>query len=699
MNTILNASRLFSKTVASSIVSRTVTGNVTPCRQMANMLAKPNATFLNRYYRNDFAEAKRWKSDQVKGVVIGIDLGTTNSCVAVMEGKSAKVIENAEGARTTPSVVAFTADGERLVGMPAKRQAVTNAANTLYATKRLIGRRFDDKEVQKDMKIVSYKIVKSSNGDAWVEAHGKMYSPSQIGAFILTKMKETAEAYLNTPVKNAVVTVPAYFNDSQRQATKDAGQIAGLNVLRVINEPTAAAIAYGMDKSEDKVVAVYDLGGGTFDISILEIQKGVFEVKSTNGDTFLGGEDFDNTLVNFLAAEFKKDQGVDVAKDFMAMQRLKEAAEKAKIELSSSLQTDINLPYLTMDASGPKHLNMKLTRSKFESLVADLIKRTVEPCKKAISDAEVNKSDIKEVILVGGMSRMPKVQELVQEIFGRAPSKAVNPDEAVAVGAAVQGGVLSGNVTEILLLDVTPLSLGIETLGGVMTKLINRNTTIPTKKSQVFSTAADGQTQVEIKCYQGEREMAGNNKLLGQFSLVGIPPAPRGVPQIEVTFDIDANGIVNVSARDKGTGKEQQIVIQSSGGLSKDDIENMIKNAEKFAEADKKKREIVETVNQAEGIIHDTESKMEEFKDQLPSEEYEKLKEKISQTREVLANKDNETPEKIKEVCNDLQQSSLKLFEMAYKKMAADREASSSSTSSSSSSTTEGEEAKKEDKN
>ena len=612
---------------------------------------------------------KRWKSEQVKGYVIGIDLGTTNSCVAVMEGKTPKVIENAEGSRTTPSVVAFTKDGERLVGMPAKRQAVTNAANTFYATKRLIGRRFDDAEVQKDMKIVSYKIVKASNGDAWVEAHGKMYSPSQVGAFILMKMKETAEGYLNQPVKNAVITVPAYFNDSQRQATKDAGQIAGLNVLRVINEPTAAAIAYGMDKSEDKLVAVYDLGGGTFDISILEIQKGVFEVKSTNGDTFLGGEDFDNALVNYLAAEFKKDQGIDVTKDIMAMQRLKEAAEKAKIELSSSLQTDINLPYLTMDASGPKHMSLKLTRSKFESLVADLIKRTIEPCKKAIADAEVSKSDIKEVILVGGMSRMPKVQELVQETFGRAPSKSVNPDEAVAVGAAVQGGVLSGNVTEILLLDVTPLSLGIETLGGVMTKLINRNTTIPTKKSQVFSTAADGQTQVEIKVYQGEREMASNNKLLGQFSLVGIPPAPRGVPQIEVTFDIDANGIVNVSARDKGTGKEHQIVIQSSGGLSKDDIENMIKAAEKFAEEDRKKREIVETVNQAEGIIHDTESKMEEFKDQLPTEEYEKLKEKIAKTREVLANKDNETPEKIKETCNDLQQSSLKLFEMAYKKV------------------------------
>ncbi|KPM10172.1 Retinal guanylyl cyclase 2 [Sarcoptes scabiei] len=703
MTNLLQASRILARNVLPSSTSKlSVRFTSNQCRSSSLIaLHHKNNNFLhNRQFI--FSSIRRWKSEQVKGYVIGIDLGTTNSCVAVMEGKTPKVIENAEGSRTTPSVVAFTKDGERLAGMPAKRQAVTNAANTFYATKRLIGRRFDDAEVQKDMKIVSYKIVKASNGDAWVEAHGKMYSPSQIGAFILMKMKETAESYLNQSVKNAVITVPAYFNDSQRQATKDAGQIAGLNVLRVINEPTAAAIAYGMDKSEDKIVAVYDLGGGTFDISILEIQKGVFEVKSTNGDTFLGGEDFDNALVNYLASEFKKDQGVDVTKDIMAMQRLKEAAEKAKIELSSSLQTDINLPYLTMDAAGPKHMNLKLTRSKFESLVADLIKRTIEPCKKAISDAEVSKSDIKEVILVGGMTRMPKVQEIVQEVFGRPPSKSVNPDEAVAVGAAVQGGVLSGNVTEILLLDVTPLSLGIETLGGVMTKLINRNTTIPTKKSQVFSTAADGQTQVEIKVYQGEREMASNNKLLGQFSLIGIPPAPRGVPQIEVTFDIDANGIVNVSARDKGTGKEQQIVIQSSGGLSKDDIENMIKAAEKFAEEDRKKRELVETVNQAEGIIHDTESKMEEFKDQLPSEEYEKLKEKIAKTREILANKDNETPEKIKETCNDLQQSSLKLFEMAYKKMAAERESASSSSSSSASSDQQSsheEETKKEEKN
>nr|CAI5861293.1 unnamed protein product [Callosobruchus analis] len=592
-----------------------------------------------------------------------------------MEGKQPKVIENAEGSRTTPSVVAFSKDGERLVGMPAKRQAVTNSANTFYATKRLIG------------------------SDAWVQSSdGTMYSPSQIGAFILVKMKETAEAYLNTKVKNAVITVPAYFNDSQRQATKDAGQIAGLNVLRVINEPTAAALAYGMDKTDDKIIAVYDLGGGTFDISILEIQKGVFEVKSTNGDTFLGGEDFDNVLVNHLVSEFKKEQGLDITKDAMAMQRLKEAAEKAKIELSSSLQTDINLPYLTMDASGPKHMNLKLSRAKFESLVNDLIKRTVEPCQKALKDAEVAKSDVGEILLVGGMTRMPKVQSLVQDVFGKQPSRAVNPDEAVAVGAAVQGGVLAGDVTDVLLLDVTPLSLGIETLGGVFTRLINRNTTIPTKKSQVFSTAADGQTQVEIKVYQGEREMANNNKLLGQFSLVGIPPAPRGVPQIEVTFDIDANGIVHVSARDKGTGKEQQIVIQSSGGLSKDEIENMVKNAEQYAQQDKVKKERVEAINQAEGIIHDTETKMEEYKDQLPKEECDKIKEEIGKVRELLAKKDDADPEEVRKATTTLQQSSLKLFEMAYKKMAAEREGGSSSSSQEGQQNEESKE-KKEEKN
>lgn len=673
-------------------------------RQHLSTLRKQVAN-SNIYDQLNF-NTRRYASDKVKGHVIGIDLGTTNSCVAIMEGKTAKVLENSEGARTTPSVVAFLKDGERITGMPARRQAVTNADNTLSATKRLIGRRFDDAEVQKDIKNVAYKIVKASNGDAWLEAQGKMYSPSQVGAFVLVKMKETAESYVGQPVKNAVVTVPAYFNDSQRQATKDAGQISGLNVLRVINEPTAAALAYGMDKSDDRLIAVYDLGGGTFDISILEIQKGVFEVRSTNGDTFLGGEDFDNYLVQFLVKEFKRDQGIDITKDNMALQRLREAAEKAKIELSSSLQTEINLPYLTMDASGPKHMNMKLSRSQFESIVNDLIKRTVGPCQKALQDADVKKSDVQEVILVGGMTRMPKVQSTVQELFGKQPSKAVNPDEAVAIGAAIQGGVLAGDVTDVLLLDVTPLSLGIETLGGVFTKLINRNTTIPTKKSQVFSTAADGQTQVEIKVHQGEREMALDNKLLGQFQLIGIPPAPRGIPQIEVTFDIDANGIVNVSARDKGTGKEQQIVIQSSGGLSKDEIENMVKNAEKYAAEDQKRKEVVEAVNSAESIIHDTESKMTEYKDQLPADECDKLREHITKVKEVLGNKENETPENIKQVTNDLQQSSLKLFEMAYKKMAAEREGSQSSSSSSdssestdSTSSETDQEQKKEDKN
>jgi len=623
-------------------------------------------------------------SGGIRGKVIGIDLGTTNSCVSVMEGQQAKIIENAEGARTTPSVVAFTPEGERLVGMPAKRQAVTNSANTFYATKRLIGRKFADEEVKKDMQTVSFKIVKASNGDAWVSgSDGKVYSPSQIGAFTLTKMKETADAYLGSAVNNAVVTVPAYFNDSQRQATKDAGKIAGLNVLRVINEPTAAALAYGMDKTDDKVIAVFDLGGGTFDVSVLEIQKGVFEVKSTNGNTFLGGEDFDNALLTHLVQEFKKEQGIDLTKDQMALQRVREAAEKAKVELSSAVQTDINLPYLTMDASGPKHMNMKLTRAKFESIVGDLIKKCVEPCHKAMKDAEVSKSDIGEVILVGGMSRMPKVQDTCKEIFGRNPSKSVNPDEAVAMGAAIQGGVLAGDVTDVLLLDVTPLSLGIETLGGVFTKLISRNTTIPTKKSQVFSTAADGQSQVQIKVHQGEREMAADNQLLGKFDLVGIPPMPRGVPQIEVSFDIDANGIVNVSARDKGTGKEQQIVIQSSGGLSKDQIENMVREAEKHAQQDAIMKERIEAVNQAEGVLHDTETKLEEYKDQVPAEDVTKMKDQIKEVREKLANKDEMSGEEIKKTVSDLQSSSLKMFEVAYKKMASERESGSGSSNSS----------------
>merc|ERR1711892_379265 len=558
---------------------------------------------------------------QVQGRVAGIDLGTTNSCVAVMEGTQAKVLENAEGSRTTPSYVAITADGERLVGAPARRQAVTNPANTFYATKRLIGRQHNDPDLKKDIDASPFSIVRANGGDAWVEgSDGKRYSPSQVGAFILGKMKETAEQYIGSKVDNAVVPVPAYFNDAQRQATKDAGQIAGLNVLRVINEPTAAALAYGLEKDEDKVIAVYDLGGGTFDISVLEIQKGVFEVKSTNGDTLLGGEDFDNTIIRHIVAEFKKQSGIDVSKDIQAVQRIKEAAENAKIELSSSTQTDINLPYLTMDATGPKHLNLKMTRAQFEGIVDKLLQRTVEPCNKAIKDSEFSKNEIDEVILVGGMTRMPKVVEIVANVFGKPASKSVNPDEAVAIGAAIQGGVLARNVTDVLLLDVTPLSLGIEVMGGVMDKMIMRNTTIPTKKQKTYSTAADGQTQVEIKIFQGEREMAAENKLLGNFQLGGIPPAPRGVPQIEVTFDIDANGIVNVSSRDKGTGKEMTITVQSSGGLSKDQIENMLKDAEKYAEKDKKLKELIEMRNRCDSQLHDIETKLDDFKDQLDAD-------------------------------------------------------------------------------
>ena len=549
--------------------------------------------------------------------VIGIDLGTTNSCVAVMDGKDAKVIENAEGARTTPSIVAFTENGERLVGQPAKRQAVTNPENTIFAVKRLIGRRYDDPVTEKDKKLVPYKIVKGDNGDAWVEAAGKKQSPSQVSAMILQKMKETAEAYLGEKVEKAVITVPAYFNDAQRQATKDAGKIAGLEVLRIINEPTAAALAYGLDKKEGKTIAVYDLGGGTFDISVLEIGDGVFEVKSTNGDTFLGGEDFDMRLVEYLAAEFKKEQGIDLKTDKLALQRLKEAAEKAKIELSSSAQTEINLPFITADQTGPKHLTMKLTRAKFESLVDDFVQRTIEPCKAALKDAGLKAAEIDEVVLVGGMTRMPKIQEVVKQFFGKEPHKGVNPDEVVAIGAAIQAGVLQGDVKDVLLLDVTPLSLGIETLGGVFTRLIERNTTIPTKKSQVFSTAEDSQSAVTIRVFQGEREMAQDNKMLGQFDLVGIPPAPRGVPQIEVTFDIDANGIVNVSAKDKGTGKEHQIRIQASGGLSDADIEKMVKDAEANAETDKKRRALVEARNQAESLVHSSEKSLKEYGDKV----------------------------------------------------------------------------------
>lgn len=601
------------------------------------------------------------------GKVIGIDLGTTNSCVAVMDGKNAKVIENSEGMRTTPSIVAVTDDGERLVGQPAKRQAVTNPERTFFAVKRLIGRRYDDPMVEKDKKLVPYKIVKASNGDAWVEADGQTYSPSQVSAFILQKMKETAEAHLGQKVDQAVITVPAYFNDAQRQATKDAGKIAGLEVLRIINEPTAAALAYGLDKTKAGTIAVYDLGGGTFDISILEIGDGVFEVKSTNGDTFLGGEDFDMRLVGYLADEFQKEQGINLRNDKLALQRLKEAAEKAKIELSSTTQTEINLPFITADQTGPKHLTMKLTRAKFEALVDDLVQKTVEPCRKALKDAGVTAGEIGEVVLVGGMSRMPKVQEVVKQLFGKEPHKGVNPDEVVAIGAAIQAGVLQGDVKDVLLLDVTPLSLGIETLGGVFTRIIDRNTTIPTKKSQVFSTAEDNQNAVTIRVFQGEREMAADNKMLGQFDLMGIPPAPRGMPQIEVTFDIDANGIVNVSAKDKATGKEQQIRIQASGGLSEADIEKMVKDAEANAEADKKRREAVTAKNEADGLVHSTEKALAEHGSKVAETERRAIEDAVSDLKEALKGDDAEA---IKAKTQTLAQASMKLGEAMYKQQA-----------------------------
>ncbi|KAG6902761.1 hypothetical protein C0995_011909 [Termitomyces sp. Mi166 len=627
-------------------------------------------------------------NSKVNGPVIGIDLGTTNSCVSVMEGKSSRVIENAEGARTTPSVVAFTKHGERLVGLPAKRQAVVNSANTVFAFKRLIGRKFSDKEVKDDSVHWPFKIVSTSDGRPAVEVDngGKQqrFSAEELSSMVLVKMRETAEQYLNKKVNHAVVTVPAYFNDAQRQATKDAGQIAGLDVLRVINEPTAAALAYGLDRAESSIIAVYDLGGGTFDISILEMQKGVFEVKSTNGDTHLGGEDFDVVLVEYILDEFKKETGSNLKADPISIQRVREAAEKAKIELSSTTQTEINLPFIAAGEDGPKHINTRLMRSQFEKLVDPLVTRTIEPCKKALADAGVKASEIDEVILVGGMTRMPRVVDTVKTIFGREPSKGVNPDEAVAIGASIQGGVLAGNVTDILLLDVTPLSLGIETLGGIMTKLISRNTTIPTKKSQTFSTAADGQTAIEVKIYQGERELVRDNKLLGNFNLVGIPPAPKGVPQIEITFDIDADGIVNVSAKDKATGKDQSMTIASSSGLSDKDIEKMVSDAEQYAETDKERRALIEESNKADSVCADTEKAMNDFKDQLDVAEKEKVSKLIAELRELAVKGQSPdasiTADAIREKINETQQASLGLFQKVYEKRSAEQSASEKSS-------------------
>ncbi|KAF2094052.1 mitochondrial heat shock protein-like protein [Rhizodiscina lignyota] len=661
--------------------------------------AIPRATPLRAPFASQFRRGYAdGGEEKVKGAVIGIDLGTTNSAVAVMEGKTPRIIENAEGTRTTPSVVGFTKEGERLVGIAAKRQAVVNPENTLFATKRLIGRKYTDPEVQRDIKEVPYKIVQHTNGDAWLEAQGEKYSPSQVGGFVLGKMRDTASNFLGKEVKNAVVTVPAYFNDQQRQATKDAGQIAGLNVLRVINEPTAAALAYGLEKESDRIIAVYDLGGGTFDISVLEIQKGVFEVKSTNGDTHLGGEDFDITLVRHLVQQFKKEQGIDLSGDRMAIQRIREAAEKAKIELSSSAQTDINLPFITADASGPKHINTKLSRSQLEGLVDPLITKTIDPVRKALKDANLQAKDIQEIILVGGMTRMPKVIESVKGIFGRDPAKSVNPDEAVAMGAAIQGGVLAGEVTDILLLDVTPLSLGIETLGGVFTRLINRNTTIPTKKSQIFSTAADFQSAVEIKVYQGERELVRDNKMLGNFQLVGIPPAHRGVPQVEVTFDIDADSIMHVSAKDKSTNKDQSITIASGSGLSDDEIQNMVNDAEKYAEADKERKSAIEAANRADSVLNDTEKALKEFEDRLDKTEADKIREKISSLREFVAKSQagegTATAQELKEKTDELQTASLNLFDQMHKARSESQQQPSEEQSGTENSSNSGEEKK-----